>query len=166
VTVPTHIVCVTGAVRDPAGRILLVRNDRGWEMPGGQVEVGEAPREALRREVKEEAGCDIEVGRLFGVYSNVTLGLLILAFECSFVGGRVRAGMECTDAGWYEADEAAKLAGAGPAADRIRDSVAASSAVIFRSYERDASGSFIAVRDVPSARGTGSPGVDRPEPPP
>ena len=61
-----------GIVTDGRGRLLLVRGERrGWEPPGDQVELGEDLPAALRREVREESGCEIEVGRLVGVYSNL-----------------------------------------------------------------------------------------------
>jgi ADP-ribose pyrophosphatase YjhB (NUDIX family) len=51
---PLHVVAVTGFVRDAAGRVLLVRVlDRGWELPGGQVEEGEWLTAALEREVAD-----------------------------------------------------------------------------------------------------------------
>jgi 8-oxo-dGTP diphosphatase len=57
----------SGAViRDPQGRVLLVepRYKQTWEMPGGAVEADESPRVACARELQEELGLAIGVGRL------------------------------------------------------------------------------------------------------
>ncbi len=71
-TYPRHIVDVSGIVTDARGRILVVKGDRrGWEPPGGQVELGEDLVEALKREVLEESSVEVEVLRLAGVYSNL-----------------------------------------------------------------------------------------------
>ena len=53
-------------IRDTAGRVLLCRltYKRDWDLPGGVVEVGESPREAVGREVVEELGLTIEPGAL------------------------------------------------------------------------------------------------------
>jgi 8-oxo-dGTP diphosphatase len=142
-----HIVAVTGLIRNSAGRVLLVLNKRGWEMPGGQVDAGEDPIHALRREVREEAGCEIAVGRLFGVYSNVTEDLVILAFDCSYVSGTVRGGFERLDAAWHESAVAPAVAAHRPGADRIRDGLAGERHVIFRSYRQDSPGEWAVVAE-------------------
>ena len=63
---------VTVAVRDRAGRILLIHkidNDY-WALPGGAVDLGESVLEAAVREVAEETGVMIELTGLVGVYSD------------------------------------------------------------------------------------------------
>jgi 8-oxo-dGTP diphosphatase len=58
------------------GRVLLARHvpakgESTWTLPGGKVEHGEDPYEAVIREVAEETGCDAVVERLLGVDSRV-----------------------------------------------------------------------------------------------
>ena len=51
--------------------LLMRRSDNGyWGLPGGFVELGESVADAARREVAEETGWSIEIGRLIGVYSD------------------------------------------------------------------------------------------------
>ncbi|WP_313949960.1 NUDIX hydrolase, partial [Frankia casuarinae] len=56
-------------IRDEAGRLLLVdpTYKPDWDLPGGMAEANEPPRDALRRELKEELGLDPQVGDLLCV---------------------------------------------------------------------------------------------------
>jgi 8-oxo-dGTP diphosphatase len=62
-----HVAC--GALRDAQGRVLLVERPPGkiaalkWEFPGGKIEAGESPREALDRELHEEIGITVREAR-------------------------------------------------------------------------------------------------------
>ena len=70
---PRHIVAASARARNDAGEILLVRTHRrGWEVPGGQVELGETLIDGLKREVYEESGVHAEIGRLAVVRSNIS----------------------------------------------------------------------------------------------
>jgi 8-oxo-dGTP diphosphatase len=55
--------------RDADGRILLVKPTYkdGWDIPGGYVEPGESPKQAAAREVEEELGLTVPIGRLLVV---------------------------------------------------------------------------------------------------
>ena len=59
---------VVGAAIIREGRVLCAKRSstmalpNKWEFPGGKVEDGESPQEALRREIREELGVDVEVG--------------------------------------------------------------------------------------------------------
>jgi len=65
---------VSAIVRPAPGAseiLLMRRSDNGlWGLPGGYVEPGESVVAATEREVQEETGCRIQVGRLVGVYSD------------------------------------------------------------------------------------------------
>ncbi|MFF0724351.1 NUDIX domain-containing protein [Streptomyces sp. NPDC004134] len=70
---PRVLVGAGALVRDSAGRLLLVRagyrDDGRWQLPGGGVDsdLGETPRPAARRELREETGLDRPLGRLLAV---------------------------------------------------------------------------------------------------
>jgi ADP-ribose pyrophosphatase YjhB (NUDIX family) len=66
------VVAVTVFVLDDQDRVLLIRRtDNGlWAIPGGAQDVGEYISEAAVRETREEAGIDIEVTGVVGIYSN------------------------------------------------------------------------------------------------
>jgi 8-oxo-dGTP pyrophosphatase MutT (NUDIX family) len=49
------------------GQVLAVENDRGWDLPGGHLEPGESPLDALRREVFEEAGAEFGDAQAYAV---------------------------------------------------------------------------------------------------
>jgi len=67
---PTDL--TVAAVVDLDGRFLLVEEQamgrKVLSQPGGHIEAGESPEEAVVRETLEETGCDVECGELIGVY--------------------------------------------------------------------------------------------------
>ena len=49
-------VSIKGVLAAPDGRVVLLQNDRdGWELPGGQIELGESPAQCLAREIREKS---------------------------------------------------------------------------------------------------------------
>jgi 8-oxo-dGTP diphosphatase len=63
---------VAAVVIDPAGRVLLQRrsDDGKWGLPGGGIDPGEEPADALVREIREETALEVVPERIVGVYSG------------------------------------------------------------------------------------------------
>jgi 8-oxo-dGTP diphosphatase len=106
---------VVAAVVRRGGRILVARRREGgerggqWEFPGGKVEPGEDEPAALRREIREELGCEVEVGRLLARHSHRYPDLGV---ELAFYAGELPPGSEplplgCAALEWVEAGQLA-----------------------------------------------------------
>lgn len=90
----SHIVTsVVAVIIDSDGRVLLTKRNippfQGeWVMPGGKIDLGEPIVGALKREVWEEVGLEVEVGELIDVFEHVTPGednyhFIIIYYRCT-----------------------------------------------------------------------------------
>ncbi len=70
---------VVACIMDAEQKILLTRRSippflGQWVMPGGKIDHGESIESALLREVKEEVGLQVEIGRLVDIYEHLAIG--------------------------------------------------------------------------------------------
>ena len=83
----------------------------GWEVPGGKMESGESPQEALKREIKEELDTDIRVGKLIKTVDTdyPTFHITMHVFWAEVVSGELKL-LEHEAAKWLPIDENLKTA--------------------------------------------------------
>jgi 8-oxo-dGTP diphosphatase len=135
---PRHIVAAGALVRDAAGRVLLIDSPwRGWEFPGGQVEQGENIISALKREVFEETGVDITVGPMVGLYSNLTMNVVITTFLADYIAGELTTSAESLRVKWCDPREALDDVIHPAVLARLQDLLAYDGSVVYRSYTID-----------------------------
>lgn len=107
------IACVGAVIRDELGRLLLIKRGHEpgaglWSLPGGRVEPGETDAEALVREMQEETGLVVRVGRLVGRVQRPAGGgdvLDIRDYAATVTGGTLKPGDDAADARWVEAKD-------------------------------------------------------------
>ena len=89
---------------DKQGNVLLChrRDMDAWNLPGGGVERGELPTEAVIREVKEETGLEVAIERLLGVYGKADKpDSLVFSFLCRVTGGKLVLTDESDDTRYF-----------------------------------------------------------------
>jgi len=117
---PKHIVSAAAIVLNEQNEILLIKGHRrGWEMPGGQVEVGESLTEAAVRETMEESGVEIEVTKFCGVFQNVNGSICNTLFLAKAVGGSPIPTDESLESGFFSIQEAIEMVTWGNFRQRI-----------------------------------------------
>lgn len=104
-------ISVVAAIIEKDGHIFATQRGYGdykdwWEFPGGKIEPGETPEEALKREIREELDTEIEVGEhLITVeYDYPKFHLVLDCYMCSVVSGELTL-LEHEAAKWLPVDD-------------------------------------------------------------
>ena len=101
-------VTAAAVVVDDQGRVLLLdhvfRAGNGWGIPGGFIEEGEQPEAALRRELREEAGLELESVEIAFARTLKNPSQIEIIFRCRPAGRAQAQSVEIKSAGWFALD--------------------------------------------------------------
>lgn len=117
-SIRARVLVVAALLTRPDGRVLLTQRPAdkahglGWEFPGGKLEPGEAPAEALERELREEIDVAVEVGAVWHVLHHPypDFDLLMLVYHCRLRGGEEPRCREVADLAWVRPEELSSYA--------------------------------------------------------
>lgn len=97
-----------------AGRVALARNEREeWELPGGRLEAGEEPEDAVVREVREELGLAVRARELVDAWTYAPDGttVVIVVYACELLGApELTRSHEHSDVRWFAVEDVGGLA--------------------------------------------------------
>ena len=105
---PRFAVTAGAIVTDSRGRVLLLKHrfrpGSGWGLPGGFIEQGEQPEEALRRELREEIGLEVAELKLFTVRAfkrPKQVEIVFMGQAISAIGSPEELSFEIQEARWF-----------------------------------------------------------------
>jgi ADP-ribose pyrophosphatase YjhB (NUDIX family) len=102
---PRFAVTAAAIITDGRGRVLLLKHrfrpGSGWGLPGGFIETGEQPEAALRRELREEIGLEVEELKLFAVRAFKKPKQVEIVFMGQAIGNTDELSFEIQKAVWF-----------------------------------------------------------------
>jgi ADP-ribose pyrophosphatase YjhB (NUDIX family) len=109
---PRFAVTAGAVITDARGRVLLLKHrfrpGIGWGMPGGFLKTGEQPEEALRRELREEVGLELDKLKLFTTRTFKKPRQVEIVFTATAIGEPDQLNFEIQKAVWFLPDELPK----------------------------------------------------------
>jgi ADP-ribose pyrophosphatase YjhB (NUDIX family) len=115
---PSRPIVGVGVVVWHDDRVLLIRRNKPprqghWSLPGGAQQLGETVAEAARREVREEAGLEVELGEIIATIDSiehdgdrrVRYHYTLIDFVAEAASPVLRPGSDAADARWFEVAE-------------------------------------------------------------
>jgi 8-oxo-dGTP diphosphatase len=108
-TQPRFQVTAGAVVVNQEGRVLLLKHvfrpGGGWGIPGGFLEKGEQPDDAVRRELREETGLELESAEIAFIRAHEKLARVEIIYRCRAQGEVKLEGYEIKSGDWFSPEE-------------------------------------------------------------